>query len=73
MLIMHLLILSICMIAIILSIHNRDEIHQLVAWLSGFITILCVFILTPPLLKGGLGLVFLATAHKIIPVHKSFR
>ena len=73
MLIMYLLILSICMVAIILSIHNSDEIHQIVACLSGFITILCLFILTPPLLKGGLGLGFFAMAHKIIPVHKSFR
>ena len=73
MLIMYLLILSICMASIILSIHNRDEIHQIVALLSGFITILCLFILTPPLLKGGLGLLFFAIADKIIPVHKSFR
>ena len=73
MLFFYLLILSICMEIIILSIHNQDEIHKIVAWLSGFITILCIFVMTPPLVKGVLGLVLFTIGHKFLPIHKSFR
>ena len=73
MLISYLLILSICMGIILLSIHNSDEIHQLVAGLSGLLALVCVFILTPPLIKGLLGLVFFYVGHKLFPVHKSSR
>ncbi len=73
MLVIHLLILSICMGIILLSIHHNDEIHKLVAWLSGMIAIVCVFVLTPPLIKGLLGVIFFVVGHKIFPAHKSFR
>ena len=73
MLFFYLLILSICMGIVLLSIHNRDEIHQLVAWLSGLLAVVCIFILTPPLAKGVLGLLFFAIGHKMLPVPKSFR
>ncbi len=73
MLIISLLIFSICIGTIVLLIHDHDEIHRLVAWLSGLITIFCIFVLTPPLIKGLLGLLFLAIGHKIFPISNSFR
>ncbi|MDJ0741769.1 MAG: hypothetical protein QNJ32_00245 [Xenococcaceae cyanobacterium MO_167.B27] len=68
-----LLVLSICLGMIILSIHERDEIHQLVAWLSGLMALVCFFILTPPVIKGLLGLLFVAMGHKIFPAYRSFK
>ena len=73
MLFFYLLILSICMGTILLSIHNRDEIHKLMAWLSALLALVCVFVLTPPLIKGLLGLLIFGIGHKIFPAHKSFR
>ena len=73
MLVISLLIFSICIGIILLSIHNQDEIHQLVAGLSGLIALICAFILTPPLIKVFLGLLFFTIGHKIFPVHQSFR
>ncbi len=67
-----LLILSIFIGAIFLSIHYSDEIHQLVAFLSGLIALVCVFILTPPIITGLLVLLFLTIGHKIFPAHNSF-
>ncbi len=66
-----LLVLSICIGAIFLTIHDRDEIHQLVAFLSGLIALVCVFILTPPIIKGVLVLLCLTIGHKIFPTHNS--
>lgn len=68
-----LLIFSSCIGTILLSIHHQDEIHQLVAWLSGLIALICIFILTPPLIKGLIGLIFFTTAPKVFPVHKTLR
>lgn len=68
-----LLILSICIGIILLSIHDGDEIHRLMAWLSGLIAVICIFILTPPLIKGLLGLLLFTIGHKIFPAYKSFR
>ncbi len=73
MLVLCLLIFSICMGIILLSIHNRDEIHQLMAWLSGLLALVCILILSPPLIKGCLGLLFYTIGVKIIPTHNSFR
>ena len=73
MLITIVLILSICMATILLTIHNRDEVHRIIAFLSGLIAILCVFILSPPLIKGLLGLLFFILINKIFPDYKSFR
>ncbi len=73
MLIFYLLILSICMGIILLTIHNSDEIHKLMAWLSGLLALVCVFVLTPPIIKGLLGLLFFSVGHKFFPIHKSFR
>ncbi len=67
------LICSICVGSILLLIHNRDEVHLLMAWLSGALGLLCILILTPPLIKGLLGLVFFGVGHKIFPVHNCFR
>ncbi|MEM8830059.1 MAG: hypothetical protein AAGE96_11980 [Cyanobacteria bacterium P01_G01_bin.19] len=73
MLFFYLLILSTVMGIILLSIHDRDEIHQLMAWLSGMLALFCIFVVTPPLIKGLLGLLFFAFGHKIFPAHNSFR
>ena len=54
-----LLVLSISIGTILLVIHDRDEIHQVLAFLSGLIAFICIFILSPLLLKGLLGLVLL--------------
>ena len=67
------LICSICVGTILLLIHNRDEIHLLMAWLSGLLGLFCILILTPPLIKGLLGLLLFALGHKIFPAHNSFR
>ncbi|HHP7229440.1 MAG TPA: hypothetical protein ACFCUY_01105 [Xenococcaceae cyanobacterium] len=68
-----LLILSICIATILLSIHDDDEIHQLVALLSGLIALICIFILTPPLVKGLLGIFCLTMGHKIFLTYSSFK
>ena len=68
-----LLIFTICIGTILLVIHDRDEIHLLMAWLSGALGLLCILILTPPLIKSLLGLIFFAIGHKVFPVHNSFR
>lgn len=73
MLAVSLLILSLCIGTIILIIYSRDEIHQLVAWLSGVIAMVCIFILTPPLIKGILGLLFFTIGHKILPIYRIFK
>lgn len=73
MLVLWLLIFSICMGIILLSIHNRDEIHQLMAWLSGLLALVCILILTPPLIKGLLGIILFTFGHKVFPAHNSFR
>ncbi len=68
-----LLIFSICMGIILLTIHNGDEIHQLMGWLSSLLALTCILILTPPLIKGLLGLFLFTIGHKIFPAYKSFR
>jgi hypothetical protein len=73
MLFVYLLILSICTGMIILAIHHSDEIHKLLAWLSGLLALVCVLVLIPPLLKGVLGLIFFAIGHKIFPAYNNFR
>ncbi|GAB4542493.1 MAG: hypothetical protein Tsb0014_35290 [Pleurocapsa sp.] len=73
MLVTTLLILSLCIGTILLTIHGSDEIHQILAFLSGLIAVVCVFILTPPLIKGLLGLIFFTMGHKFLPTYKSFR
>ena len=73
MLIFWLLIFSICMGSILLLIHDCDEIHLLMAWLSGLLGLVCILILTPPLIKGLLGMILFAIGHKVFPAHNSFR
>ena len=68
-----LLILSICVGVIIFSIHQKDEIHQILAFLSSLIAVICAFILSPFLIKGLLGLLFFTIGHKIFPVHHSLK
>lgn len=69
MLVVSLLILSICIRIILLSIHNDDEIHQMVAFLSSLITLVCIYILIPLILKIVLVLLFFTIGHKIFPTH----
>jgi len=73
MLVVSLLILSISIGGIILSIHQQDEIHQMLAFLSALIALICLFILSPFLIKGLLGLLFFTIGHKIFPAHHSLK
>ena len=68
-----LLVLSISIGTILLVIHDRDEIHQVLAFLSGLIAFICIFILSPLLLKGLLGLVLLTIGHNIFPTYRCFK
>ncbi len=68
-----LLVLSISIGTILLVIHDRDEIHQVLAFLSGLIAFICIFILSPLLLKGLLGLVLLTIGHNIFPAYRCFK
>lgn len=73
MLVVNLLFLSICTALFFLIIQNSNEIHQLVAWLSGLIALLCVFILIPPLIKGLLGLLLLLISRQNTIVRNSLK
>ena len=73
MLAVSILILSIGIGISFLVIHDEDEIHQIVAFLSGLIALICIFVLIPPLIKGLLGLLLITIVPKIFPVHNSFR
>ncbi len=73
MLVTSLLVFSICIGTILLCIHGHDEIHQLMVWLSGILALLCIFILTPPLIKGLLGLLLFIIGHKLCPTSNNFR
>lgn len=64
-----LLIFSMFLCAILLSIHDNDEIHQLMAWLSGLIAVVCILILTPLWAKGLLGILYFAIKYKFFPAH----
>ena len=66
-----LLILSISIGTGLLMIHDRDEIHQLLAFLSGLIAFVCIFILSPLFFKGIL--VLLAIGHNIFPTNQYFK
>ncbi len=68
-----LLVLSIFIGTIFLSIYYPDEIHQLVAFLSGLIALVCVFILSPPIIKGILVLLCLTIGNKRFPIYGSFK
>lgn len=64
MLVINLFILSISISIVIFSIRNNDEIYQIIAFLSGFIAFVCLFILTPLIIKSLLGLLFFTIGHK---------
>lgn len=68
-----LLVLSVCMGVMLLFIHDRDEIHQLMAFLSGIVALVCTLVLMPPLLKTLLGLFFVYLLNKLCIVHNSFK
>ena len=68
-----LLILLICIGVIVLSIHERDEIHQILAFLSVLIALVCAFILSPIMIKCLLGLLFFTVGNKILPAHRSLK
>ena len=70
MLITTLLVLLICIATMLLTIHDKDEINRIIAFLSGLIAILCVFILTPLMIKILLGLLFFTITNKILSDHK---
>lgn len=67
-----LLVLSVCIGVMLLFIHDRDEIHQLMAFLSGIVALVCTLVLMPPLLKGLLGFVFVYLLNKLCIIHNSF-
>ncbi len=75
MLVISLLILSISIGVVVFSIHNYDEIHQIIIFLSGLVALICFFILTPLLVKTLLGILFFTIGHKIFVIfvnRKSF-
>lgn len=78
MLVISLLILSISIniivsiSIIVFSIHNHDEIHQIIAFLSRLVALVCFFILTPLIVKSLLGLLFFTIGHKIFLNQKTF-
>lgn len=67
-----LLVLSLGVGTILLSIREQDEIHQLVAFLSGSIALICLFILSPLIVKGTLGALFLAIFHRLDSTYRKF-
>ena len=73
MFVISLLILSISIGTIFLLIHDRDEIHQVLAFLSGLIAFICIFILSPLFLKGLLALILLTMGHNIFPAYRYFK
>ena len=72
MLVISLLILSLAIGTIVLTIHGRDEIHQILAFLSSSIALVCVYVLIPPLVKICLGLLFFTIGYKILPHGSSY-
>ncbi len=74
MFVISLLILSTSIGTILLIIHDRDEIIiTRIAFLPGLIAVICIFILSPLLLKGLLGLVLLTIGHNIFPAYRCFK
>lgn len=73
MFVISLLILSISIGTILLIIHDRDEIHQVLAFLSGLVAFICIFILSPLFIKGVLGLILLIQGHNIFPAYRCFK
>ena len=71
MLAVSLLILSIGIGTSFLIIHDEDEIHQIVTFLSALIALICIFVLIPPLIKGLLGLLLITIIPEIFPVFHS--
>ena len=66
MLVINLLLLAICIGAIFCWIHNQDEIHQLIVFLSGLMASVCILILSPAIVKLLLALIVLFFYHKKI-------
>lgn len=72
MLVINLLLLATCMAAIFYWIHNQDEIHQLVVFLSRLIALVCILVLSPTIIKLLLALIVFFLYHKILFIsHKS--
>jgi hypothetical protein len=72
MLVINLLLLAICMAAIFVGIHNQDEVHQLVAFLSGLIALVCIVVLSPAIVKILLALIVFFLGQKILPTPHKF-
>jgi hypothetical protein len=72
MLVINLFLLAICIGAIFCWIHNQDEIHQLVVFLSGLMALVCLIILSPPIVKLVLALMVFFSYHKILPTPHKF-
>lgn len=68
MLVVNLLILSISIGLIVFLIQEKDEIHQIIFFLSGLIFLICAFILSPLVIKILLVLFFFILENKLFPV-----
>ncbi len=68
MLVISLIILFLYMITAILNLEHEDEIHKLVAILSGFTALFLLFISTPVIIKCLLCILILTVFNKIIVI-----
>jgi hypothetical protein len=59
------------MVVTILSIHNRDEVHQIIAFLSMLITLICTFILAHVIIKILVTLFFFISTNIIFSDYKN--
>lgn len=72
MLVINLFLLAICLVTIFGWIERQDEIHQIVVFLSGLIALLCLLILSPPLIKLLVAIIIFFTYRKVLPISSKF-
>ncbi|GAB4224978.1 MAG: hypothetical protein Kow0049_01840 [Stanieria sp.] len=72
MLVINLFLLAICLVMIFGWIERQDEIHQIVVFLSGLIALLCLLILSPPLIKLLVAIIIFFTYRKVLPISSKF-
>ncbi len=71
MLLISLIILFLGTIALVFNIQYEDEIHKLVAVLSGLMALFVLFFFSPIIIKCLLGILILSIFNKITLVHKN--
>lgn len=71
MLVISLSILFLYAVTVILNLEHQDEIHQLVAILSGFTALFFLFFLTPIMIKCLLVILIFPIINKIVFIYKN--